>query len=199
MVTESGARWCERPDVAVDASTLASLRRCRRILVLGPSGAGKTHLTRDLAAILRIEAIHLDDHRRPSDGEPCGDREWREIVKDLSARESWIMDGTYERSLDLRMPRADAVILLECPTELCLERVLRRERERPIPPRCEGGEASSDPIDPHHVRYISEYAWVTRPVVLDHLERYGRSKTVAVLPAPEAVGPFLSALHRIAS
>ena len=166
-VTETEAGAPERPGSRLDEAALALLRRSRRILVLGSSGAGKSHLSRALAGILGIDAIHLDDHFWQPDGQPCGDREWREIVKELAARESWIMDGTYERSLDLRMPRAEAIVLLECPSELCLERVLRRESEGAKPVRHDRSSPSPQQIDPHHVRYISHYASVTRPVVLE--------------------------------
>jgi len=180
-----------RPGDPFDEATLASLWRSRRILVLGSSGAGKSHLTRDLSRILGIEAIHLDDHFWQPNGQPRGEREWRETVKELAARESWIMDGTYERSLDLRMPRADAIILLECASELCLERVLQREGwiTRPLGKNRSGG--SSRQIDRNHVQYVTQYAWVTRPIVLEHVERYGRDKTVVVVQAPEAVDSFL--------
>jgi hypothetical protein len=102
------------------------------------------------------------------------------------------MDGTYERSLDLRIPRADAIILLECPSELCLERVMRRETQIPKPLRRKRCSGSSYQIDRDHLQYVSQYASVTRPIVLKHIERYGRGKTVVVVHAPEAVGPFLS-------
>jgi adenylate kinase family enzyme len=181
----------QRPGVPFDEATFESLWRSRRILVLGSSGAGKSHLSRNLSRILGIEAIHLDDHFWQPDGHPCGDREWRETVKELAARESWIMDGTYERSLDLRMPRADAIILLECAAELCLERVLRRDGwiTRPTEKNHSGG--SSYQIDRSHVQYVTQYAWATRPIVLDHVERYGRDKTVVAVHAPEGVDSFL--------
>ena len=101
------------------------------------------------------------------------------------------MDGTYERSLDLRMPRADAIILLECASELCLERVLRRDGwiTRPTEKNHSGG--SSYQIDRSHVQYVTQYAWATRPIVLDHVERYGRDKTVVAVQAPEDVDSFL--------
>jgi len=182
-----------------DEKTLDSLRRSRRILVLGSSGAGKSHLSRDLRAILGIDVIDLDDHFWRPDGQPRDESEWRRIVRNLAARDSWIMDGTYERSLDLRMPRADAIILLDCPSELCLERVLKREKRVPSPQWSSRSDATPAQIDPYHVQYVSQYATVTRPVVLEHIERHGRDKTVVVVQAPEAVEPFISALQHIAA
>lgn len=198
-VIETQERRSGRPGPPLDEAALASIRRSRRILVLGSSGAGKSHLSVRLAEILGIEVVHLDDHRRPSDGRPCDDREWHEIVKQLAARESWIMDGTYERSLYLRIPRADAIILLECPPELCLERVVRRDAAGAKALRDDRSSESPHAVDPNHVQYIADYASVTRPRVLADIERYGRGKTVAVVPAPEAVDRFLSALQHVSA
>jgi hypothetical protein len=102
------------------------------------------------------------------------------------------MDGTYERSLDLRVPRADAIVLLECPPELCLERVLRREAESPQRLRRKGCSGSAYQIDRDHLRYVLEYASVTEPIVREQVERYGRGKTVVVVQAPEAMDAFRS-------
>jgi len=184
-----------RPGDPSDEATFALLRRSRRILVLGSSGAGKSHLSRNLSRILGIEAIHLDDHFWHPDGHPCDAREWRETVKELAARESWIMDGTYERSLDLRLPRADAIVLLECASELCLERVLRRERwiTKALGEKRAGG--SSRQIDRNHVEYVTQYARVTRPIVLEHVERYCGDENVVVVEAPEGVDSLLRGLE----
>jgi len=186
-------------DGHVDSATLASLCRARRILVLGSSGAGKSHLSRRLREILGLDPINLDDHFWLPDGRPRGDREWRKLAAGLAARDSWIMDGTYERSLDLRIPRSDAIILLECPAALCLERVLQRERQNPSRQWLTRSGESPKRIDRHHVQYVVHYASTTRPAVLASIERHGRGKTLTVLQVPEAVEPFLSKLRRFAA
>jgi adenylate kinase family enzyme len=184
---------------SLDEATLASLRRARRILVLGSSGAGKTHLSRRLSQILDIEPIHLDDHFWLPDGRPRDDREWRSIVTELAARDSWIMDGTYERSLDLRIPRAEAIVLLECPAELCLERVMRRETKTPSPQWLTRSIKAPERIDRDHATYVSSYSSVTRPTVLASIQRHARGKTLVVLEAPEAVEPFVSRLPTVSA
>jgi adenylate kinase family enzyme len=167
----------------------SALWNARRILVLGSSGSGKTHLATRLAAILDLELIHLDAQFWKQGWRPRSGREWRAKVSRLVEGASWIMDGTYERSLDLRIPRADAIILLECPRIQCLKRVFRRQIDAWSRGRSDGPR----PIDANHLRYVWQYPAVTRPAVLESIERYGRGKYVVSIDGPEAVEPFLAA------
>jgi len=47
-------------------------------------------------------------------------------VADLVKTESWIMDGTYESTLDLRLPAADVVIFVKDWSILRFHRILFR-------------------------------------------------------------------------
>lgn len=38
----------------------------------------------------------------------------------------WIIDGNYQRTIDIRMKKADTIILFDLPTELCLEGAIAR-------------------------------------------------------------------------
>lgn len=180
------------------AANLRALLRARRILVLGSSGSGKTHLTDRLAGILGLDPIHLDAHFWRPGHLPRGEHEWRGIVSELVQRKSWIMDGTYERSLDLRIPYADAIILLDCPRNRCLDRVLQRLWETEGQQRRDRAEGSAEQVDLNHVRYVMHYPEVTRPKILASIEQYGPGTPVVSLQAPEAVGPFVSELRAAA-
>jgi adenylate kinase family enzyme len=46
--------------------------------------------------------------------------EWVQRQSDLLSGESWIVDGTYFHTLDLRFERADTVILIEISPWRCL-------------------------------------------------------------------------------
>jgi adenylate kinase family enzyme len=185
-------------DPRLGENHVALLLRARRVLVLGSSGAGKTHLSRRLAQILGLEAIHLDDHFWQPDGRPSSDAEWRKISLELAAGDSWIMDGTYERSLDLRMSRAEAIVLLEYSSALCLERLLRREMQNPSPQWTVRASRSRDRVDKDHVNYVSRYARATRPAVLASIERHGRGNSVVRLDSPAAAESLVAQLQQVA-
>jgi adenylate kinase family enzyme len=87
----------------------------RRILIIGPGGAGKSALARELGRRLGLEVFHLDKlHWRPVPAGPPK-AEWLRTLEELAARDSWIMDSSYSGSLEQRLARCDTVVFLDMP------------------------------------------------------------------------------------
>lgn len=99
----------------------------QRILIIGCSGAGKSTFARHLHQLLpELELIHLDRYYwRPGWVETPKD-EWENTVRELIAREKWIMDGGYTSTIGLRAQRADVVYFFDYPVWLCFWRALKR-------------------------------------------------------------------------
>jgi len=98
----------------------------KRILVLGPSGAGKSTLARRIGARLGIPVVHLDAfHWNPGwiESEPS---RFREQLAQAAAGDAWVIDGNYTAHLDLRLPRAEAVIWLDLPRHVYFRRAVWR-------------------------------------------------------------------------
>jgi adenylate kinase family enzyme len=112
----------------------------RRVLVTGLAGSGKSTFSRALAAKTGLPLIHLDVHFwRPGWVEPS-EPEWREQQRGLLAGDAWIADGNYHETLDLRVERADTIVVLDTPWLLCSARALRRgvrSRVGRLPEGCE--------------------------------------------------------------
>ena len=77
----------------------------KRVLILGCGGAGKSTLARTLGERTGLPVVHLDQGwwlpgwRNPP--EEVFDR-W---LEEQLEKESWIMDGNYLRTLELRLER----------------------------------------------------------------------------------------------
>src|SRR6516225_3606354 len=98
----------------------------KRILLLGCPGSGKTTLAKQLGPILDIQRFHLDDYAWKEDGTCPEEDEWLETVCSFVMRESWIIEGNCLSAFEMRIKRADSVILLAPTTRVCLWRVLKR-------------------------------------------------------------------------
>jgi energy-coupling factor transporter ATP-binding protein EcfA2 len=108
----------------------ASLRGCRRLLILGRTGSGKTTLGRELAAALEVPHVELDSLYFGPDLSTVPLELLRERTRAAIAGDSWVTDGNKRAVRDLVWPRADTVVWLDYPLVVSLWRLARRARGR---------------------------------------------------------------------
>jgi adenylate kinase family enzyme len=144
----------------------------RRVLVIGISGAGKSTFARELARRTGLPLIHLDKEFWRPGWVTTPLPEWRAKVEALAARDAWIMDGNYGATLDLRLPRADAVIWFDYPRLRCLRQIAWRiattyGRVRPdLAPGC------PEQIDLEFLRFVWDFPAKSRPAIVTALQKH---------------------------
>jgi hypothetical protein len=69
----------------------------------------------------------------------CAVGEWREKQRVVLAGDAWIADGNYHETLDLRLERADTLVVVDMPWWLCSGRALVRGCRMPgeLPDGCD--------------------------------------------------------------
>ena len=111
----------------------------RRVIVTGLAGSGKSTFSLALGAKAGLPVIHLDlDFWKPGWIAPS-ETEWRDKQRGVLAGDAWIADGNYRETLDLRLERADTVVVLDMPWWLCAGRAFRRGFRMPseLPEGCD--------------------------------------------------------------
>lgn len=145
----------------------------QRVLVIGISGAGKTTLSRGLAERTGLPLIHLDAEFWKPGWVETPKAEWLEKVAALAARERWVMDGNFDSSLDLRLPRADALVWFDFPSLRCLGRALKRVAGSYGRVRPDMGAGCPERFDLDFLRYIWNFNRVQRPRILRRIAEHG--------------------------
>ena len=99
-----------------------------RIVVLGPSNAGKSTLAVALAKKLGFPAVHLDQlHHLPhTDWEQRPEAEFAALHDAAILEGRWIMEGNYSRLMPQRFARATGAILITSSHWLRFSRYLKR-------------------------------------------------------------------------
>lgn len=166
----------------------------QRVLVIGISGAGKSTFSRALANTTGLPLIHLDKEFWQPGWVQTPRPEWRAKVGELAARERWIMDGNYDSSLDLRLPRADTVLWFDYPMLRCLRRAMWRAVTTYGRVRPDMAEGCPERIDLEFLRYIWTFNAKQRPRVVAAHERFGRHVHPVVFRRDGEAARFLSAL-----
>ena len=125
-----------------------------RIAILGRSGSGKTSYAIKLGQRLDIPVHHLDKHFYVHSWIERDKHEFLKIQQQLVAQEKWIIDGNNLTTIEVRLARADALIIFDMPKLLCLWRVIKRafQKNRNIDDRA--------PNSPEQVTWnLIKYSW----------------------------------------
>ena len=166
----------------------------RRIAIIGPGGAGKSTLARQIGEKTGLPVIHLDAHYWGAGWvEPPKDA-WTQTVQGLTEGEAWVMDGNYGGTMDLRLAAADTILFLDLPRHLCLLRVVGRQiryRNRTRPDMAAG---CPERLTWFFLKYIWNYRRDRRPGVLERMQRYAEGRKLIHLRTPGQVRRFLKAL-----
>jgi adenylate kinase family enzyme len=115
-------------------------------------------------------------------------------LRELVQGDRWIIDGNYSRLLDIRLPRADTVILLDFPLWVCYWRVTKRwlrYRGRSRPDMAEG---CLEKLDWEFLKWIWGWPTRSRPQVLRRLDAVSSDKQVMILRRPRDVALLLGRL-----
>ncbi len=105
----------------------------QRIMVLGPSNAGKSTLALAIAAKLNLPVVHLDrlQHVPNTDWQARPEGEFQTLHDEAIIADQWIMDGNYSRLMPKRLERATGIILITSNHWLRLARYLKRTLRNP--------------------------------------------------------------------
>ena len=163
-------------------------------MVLGCCGAGKSTLSKKLAARLQLPIIHLDQYYWKPNWVESEKAEWEKVVQELATRETWIIDGNYGGTIDIRLQRADTLIYLDYSTAICFWRVLKRIYTYWHQVRPDMTEGCAERLDREFLHYVLTYNIRKRASMLAKLKAVEKEKKVLILQNDKAVSSFLEKL-----
>jgi len=169
----------------------------KRIMVIGVSaGVGKSTFADQIGKALRIPVVHLDSlYWKPGWIESTVE-EFREAQRLVVKQESWVIDGNYGNSYDVREQLADTVIYLELPLRMCLYRVVKRYWKNRGTTRPDLGEGCTEKLDKEFLRFIITTYKRRKRQMAERLKRYEtEGKTVIALKSRKEIKTFLEELN----
>ncbi len=171
----------------------------QKIILIGSGGAGKSTLARALGEVLHLPVHHLDVlHWRAGWVSPTKE-DWIATQKKICVGESWIIDGNYGGTMDLRLAAADTIIFVDLPRWLCLYRALKRALVFRGLTRPDMAAGCPERIDAEFVQWIWNYPATRRPGILEKLERLRGRKEIIILKTKRELSAFLITIGRDAT
>ena len=92
----------------------------QKISVIGNAGSGKTTFSKALSKKLNLPLVHLDKIFWCGKWKHISRENFDEILENELQKESWIIDGNFNRTLPRRLKECDTVFYFDLPTITCL-------------------------------------------------------------------------------
>lgn len=158
-----------------------------RIAVIGIQGAGKSTFANKLGKLLNREVIYLDkEYHLPNWQKKYTSDGWINFQKDIVSKKSWIIDGNYKSTLDLRLEAADTIIFFDFPKWLCIYRSVKRGLSTKA--AFDKPEGMKEQISLNLIKYILTY---NRNEILEKLRHYEKTKKIFIFRNNKDVENYL--------
>ncbi len=111
-------------------SEFVNIEVLRRVAVIGTSCSGKTTFAQRLAQAKSVKHIELDSIHWLPNWTPRPHEEFRALVAEAVAADTWVLDGNYSETRDIVWAHATALIWLDYSFPLVVYRALSRTLRR---------------------------------------------------------------------
>jgi adenylate kinase family enzyme len=165
--------------------------------VIGCSGSGKSTLSRELSSALSIPHVPMDRDIFWLPGWNMRDRAAIRILLQETVRgPAWLLDGTSPGTLDIRLPRAEAVIWMRLPRISCLIGVVKRRLRYRGTNRPDLPVGCPEKIDLPFLRYIWNFERTETPEILEAMAKHGAHVPVVVVKSRKEAKALLAEVRR---
>lgn len=87
----------------------------QKIIIIGSPGSGKSTFSRKLRDVTGLPLFYLDMLWHLPDRTNVSREEFDRRLSEILSGEKWIIDGNYQRTLELRLRECDTVFLFDLP------------------------------------------------------------------------------------
>lgn len=161
----------------------------KRAVVIGCSGSGKSVFSRKLRDVTGLTLYYLDMIWHKPDGTNISREEFDEKLRSIISRDSWIIDGNYQRTLETRIKACDTVFLFDLPTETCIEGALSR-----IGKKREDMPWFENELDPQFRQWIESFRENQLPEIYRLLEKYKNGRQIVIFRTREQADKLIEKL-----
>lgn len=162
----------------------------RKIIVIGSPGAGKSTFSRRLRDITGLPLYYLDMINHKPDRTTATREEFDSRLDEILRTDEWIIDGNYQRTIEARLEKCDAVFLLDFPLDVCLAGAAAR-----VGTKREDMPWVEEEFDEEFRQWIVDFPQEKLPEIYQMLDKY-RGKNVMIFKSRRETEEYLQKLEK---
>lgn len=160
----------------------------QKIIVIGCPGSGKSTFSRALRDKLGLPLHYLDMLWHKPDKTTVSREEFDKKLSEILKSDEWIIDGNFNRTLEMRVEACDTVFLLDFPVDVCLSGVESR-----IGTKREEMPWVEEEFDPEFKEWIINFPKDKLPYIYQTLDKY-RDKNIVIFKSRSELSEYLCRL-----
>ena len=165
-----------------------------RVMIIGCGGAGKSTLARKLGEKTGLPVVHLDQiFWEPGNWQHLEKEEFDRRLRAEMEKPQWILDGNFNRTMELRLEACDTVIYLDYPRLVCLKNWLGRVIRNWGHHRPDMAPGCNEWIDPEFAVWVWNFNRQYRKKYYALLEKT-ENKNIVILKSRRQADKFLETL-----
>ena len=159
----------------------------KKVIVIDCPGSGKTTFAEKLNKCTGLPLYYLDAIWHKPDKTHISRDEFDERIREIFNTHEWIIDGNYNRTIEMRLQQCDTVFLFDLPTDVCLQGAKERlGKGRYDLPWIEKES------DPEFEGFIKEYAEKSLPKIYSLIEKYKAEKDIVIFKSREDADDYIN-------
>ena len=163
----------------------------KKIIVIGSPGAGKSVFSQKLKDVTKLPLYHLDILYHKADGTHISREELEDKLREIFKDDEWIIDGNYQRTLEMRFKECDTVFLLDFPTEICLEGAKSRVgKKRDDMPWVE------EKLDENFKQCIIDFSNEKLPKIYELLDKYKVNLKIIIFKSRNEADDYIKTIQQ---
>jgi len=160
-----------------------------KIIIIGCPGSGKSTFARKLSKSINIPLYYLDMLWHKPDKTTISINEFDYNLNKIFQNDKWIIDGNYQRTLEIRIKKCDTIFLVDFPLNICLSGVETRiGKKRVDMPWIE------TEFDEEFKQYIIDFSDKKLPQIYKLLNKYKNDKNIIIFKSRADINNFLKSV-----
>lgn len=161
----------------------------KKVIIIGCPGSGKTTFAEKLHKYTSLPLYHLDAIWHKPDKTHIPREEFDKRISEIFSTDEWIIDGNYNRTIEMRLKECDTVFLFDLPVEVCLQGATQRlgEKRYDLP-------WIEKELDPEFEGFIRDFSKTSLPKIYELIDKYKTEKQVIILRSHEEADSYFKSL-----